>query len=259
VEPPRPDEVSDAPGSASTPSSANVPSARRVAAVAGAGGAPGGAIVDALQARGWAVAAFDLPSATLPASAAHGAALDLGDRAAVQQAVDALAGELGEVECLIAVAGFAAPTPVAEISATAWRAALRAQLLSAANFAWAVLPGMLRRSAGNIVTVGSDVALGAPGGDAMQAAAGGSVIGFAKALAIELAKTGVQVNAISAQLPGGPGDGAGSSASEAAADAPAPLGRPVRVEEIAATAAYLADERHFFLGQILSPNGGRVI
>jgi 2-hydroxycyclohexanecarboxyl-CoA dehydrogenase len=218
-----------------------------VAAVAGAGGEVGHAIVEELGDRGWAVAAFDAPAASLPAAAAHRASLDLCDRAAVQRALDALARELGEVECLIAVSAPAAPTPVAEIATSAWRAELRAQLLSAANFAWAVLPAMLRRGGGNIVTVGSDVALGAPGGDAMQAAAAGAVIGFAKALAIELAKTGIQVNAISAQIGGEREDASG------------PLGRPVRPGEIAATAAYLADERHFFLGQILSPSGGRVI
>jgi NAD(P)-dependent dehydrogenase (short-subunit alcohol dehydrogenase family) len=228
VEPPRPEQVSQAP---------------RVAAVLGASGVLGSAIVDALLARDWAVVGFD----TVPASAGHSVVLDPCDRQAVQREVDAAAAELGEIECLIAVSGLEQPTPVAQITTSAWRTALQSQLLSAANFAWAVLPAMLRRGAGNIVTVGSDVALGAPGGDAAQAAAAGAVIGFAKALAIELAKTGVQVNAISAQL------------SEDQGDASTPLGRPVLAGEIAATAAYLADERHFFLGQILSPNGGRVI
>ncbi len=223
--------------------------APRVAAVVGAAGEVGQAVVDALLERGWAIAAFD--SAPLPASAARSVVLDPRDRDAVRHELDAAAAELGEVECLIAVSRPSEPTPVAAITLAAWRDALHEQLLSVANFAWAVLPAMLRRGAGNIVTVGSDVALGAPRGDAMQAAAAGSVIGFAKALAIELAKTGVQVNAVSAQLP--------DESSDAAAGAAAPLGRPVLAGEIAATAAYLADERHFFLGQILSPNGGRVI
>jgi NAD(P)-dependent dehydrogenase (short-subunit alcohol dehydrogenase family) len=245
VEPPRPDEVSDGPVEAgSTPGEAS--NAPRVAAVSGAAGEVGQAVVDALLDRGWAVAAFDAV-----APSARGVALDPRDRDAVLHELDAVAAELGEVDCLIAVAQPSAPRPVAEIAISDWRAALDAQLLSVANFAWAVLPAMLRRRAGNIVTVGSDVARGAPGGDAMQAAAAGSVIGFAKALAIELAKTGVQVNAICAQLP--------DESSDAAAGAAAPLGRPVLAAEIAATAAYLADERHFFLGQILSPNGGRVI
>jgi NAD(P)-dependent dehydrogenase (short-subunit alcohol dehydrogenase family) len=246
VEPPRPDEVSSGP---------------RVAAVVGASSEVGGAIVDALLTRGWAVAAFDSePSRAAEDRAALNVTLDPTDRESVLREVEAAAAELGAVECLVAVSGLREPTSVAEITTAAWRAALDAQLLSVANFAWAVLPAMLTRGAGNIVTVGSDVARGAPGGDAMQAAAAGSVIGFAKALAIELAKTGVQVNAISAQLPPGsreePSDAPGISAS---GDAAAPLGRPVLAAEIAATAAYLADERHFFLGQILSPNGGRVI
>jgi 2-hydroxycyclohexanecarboxyl-CoA dehydrogenase len=258
VEPPRPDEVSSAPSKlegGGTPDDAS--STPRVAAVAGAAGEVGQAVVDALLERGWAVAAFD--AVAPPASAARSAALDPRDRDAVRHELEAVAAELGDVDCLIAVAQPSAPRPVAEIAISDWRAALDAQLLSVANFAWAVLPAMLRRRTGNIVTVGSDVARGAPGADAMQAAAAGSVIGFAKALAIELAKTGVQVNAISAQLPDESSDDPGGSAGDGSAGAAAPLGRPVLAAEIAATAAYLADERHFFLGQILSPNGGRVI
>jgi 2-hydroxycyclohexanecarboxyl-CoA dehydrogenase len=232
VEPPRPDEVSD--GS-------------RVAAVVGASSEVGGAIVGALLGRGWAVAAFDREPNEVAAGATLSLALDPTDRESVLREVQAAAAELGEIECLLAVSALREPTPVAEITTAAWRAGLREQLSSAANFAWAVLPSMLRRGAGNIVTVGSDVALGAPGGDAAQAAAAGAVIGFAKALAIELAKTGVQVNAISAAI-----DGPSETPT-------GPLGRPVLAGEIAATAAYLAGERHFFLGQILSPNGGRVI
>jgi NAD(P)-dependent dehydrogenase (short-subunit alcohol dehydrogenase family) len=257
VEPPRPDEVSSA---SSKLEAGGIPddasSTPRVAAVSGAAGEVGQAVVDALLERGWAVAAFD--AVAPPASAARSVTLDPRDRDAVRHELDAAAAELGDFDCLIAVAQPSAPTPVAEIAISDWRAALDAQLLSVANFAWAVLPAMLRRRAGNIVTVGSDVARGAPAGDAMQAAAAGSVIGFAKALAIELAKTGVQVNAISTQLPLEP-DAASGLSGDAAGSAAAPLGRPVLAAEIAATAAYLADERHFFLGQILSPNGGRVI
>ncbi len=216
---------------------------RRVAAVLGAAGVLGGAIVTALVERGWAVAGFDVA----PSEADRSAVLDVCDRGLVAHEVDAARAELGDIECLIALPGAPDPTPVAEVGLAQWRATLRADLLSVANFAWALLPGMLERGAGNIVTVSSDTALGAPGTGVHGAAAGGAVLGFTRALAIELAKTGVQVNAISAQLPG--------------SDEPqgSPLGRQVRPREIAATAAYLADEKHFFLGQVLAANGGRVI
>lgn len=235
----------------------------RVAAVVGASTEVGGAVVEALLQHGWAVAGFDEARslatrtavaespATPPAVAAPCATLsaivDPCDRAAVARAVDLAVGELGEIECLIAISGGPHPTPVAEVSLASWQETLRRQLLSVANFSWALLPGMVERGAGNIVTVGSDIALGAPGAGVHHAAAGGAVLGFTRALAIELARTGVQVNAISTELPGPEEPAAGS------------LERAVQPREIAATAAYLAEECHFFLGAVLAPNGGRVI
>ncbi len=215
----------------------------RVAAVTGAAGALGTAVVETLLAHGWEVAGFDVTRS----HATRSAVLDLCDRDRVEREVKASARELGEINCLIAVAGAPIPSPVAEITHIAWRTMLRLHLLSTANFAWAVLPAMIERGSGNIITICSDTSLGAPGAGAHQAAAGGTVLGFTKALAIEMSKTGVQVNSIAAQFPAG---------GEAECS---PLGRGVDPREIAATALYLAEERHFFLGQILSPNGGRIL
>jgi 2-hydroxycyclohexanecarboxyl-CoA dehydrogenase len=215
----------------------------RVAAVAGAAGVLGEAVVQALSERGWTVAGFDVTDC----SASYSAVLDLCDRELVAREVDAARAQLGEIECLIALPSAPDPTPVEQVGFELWRETLRSNLAAAANFSWALLPGMIERGAGNIVTVSSDVALGAPGTGVHDAAAGGAVLGFTRALAIELAKTGVQVNAISTQLPG--------------SDEPqgSPLGREVLPREMAATAAYLASEKHFFLGQVLAANGGRVI
>jgi 2-hydroxycyclohexanecarboxyl-CoA dehydrogenase len=231
VAPARPNEVSAA------------SKERRAAAVVGAAGVLGAAVVSAMSEKGWAVAGFDVTAS----EAERSVVLDPCDRELVAREVEAARTELGEFECLIALPGAPDPTPVAAVGFAAWRQALRAELLGVANFAWALLPGMLERGAGNIVTVSSDVALGAPGTGVHGAAAAGAVLGFTRALAIELAKTGVQVNAISTQLTG--------------SDEPSgsPLGREVRPHEIAATVAYLADEKHFFLGQVLAANGGRVI
>lgn len=216
---------------------------RRVAAVVGAAGVLGGAVVTALAERGWAVAGFDIAAS----EADRSAVLDVRDRELVAHEVQAARAELGDIECLIALPGAPDPMPVAELDLATWRETLRTSLLGVANLSWALLPGMLERDAGNIVTVSSDVALGAPGTGVHSAAGAGAVLGFTRALAIELAKTGVQVNAISTQLPG-------SDEPQAS-----PLGREVLPREVAATAVYLASEKHFFLGQVLAANGGRVI
>jgi 2-hydroxycyclohexanecarboxyl-CoA dehydrogenase len=215
VEPPRPHKVSDEP---------------RVAVVAGSAGELGQAVVESLIAAGWSVASY---GAAATAGTRVDPQLDLCDRVAVAGELQRTAAELGPIAGLVVLPGPVEQRELMQITPEGWRQVLRSHLLVAANFAWAVLPGMLELQAGNIVTIGSDAALGAGGAGAHSAAASGAVLGFTKALAIELAKTGVQVNAISAELP------------------------VTRVAAVAATATYLLDEQHFFLGQLLPATAGR--
>jgi NAD(P)-dependent dehydrogenase (short-subunit alcohol dehydrogenase family) len=214
VEPPRAHEVSEP----------------RVAIVAGAHGELGRAVVESLVAVGWSVASYgEAPGAGTRVVRQ----LDLCDREAVANELGETAAELGAIGGLVVLPGPVERRELGQITPESWHHVLRSHLLVAANLAWGVLPGMVARGAGNIVTIGSDAALGAGGAGAHCAAASGAVLGFTKALAIELAKTGVQVNAISAELP------------------------VTRVSAVAATAAYLLHEQHFFLGQLLPATAGR--
>ncbi len=203
--------------------------AQPVAILAGCAGELGEAVVRSLEDAGWRVAGYDLEAAPQ----GRVAQLDLYDRQAVGRELAATAEEWGPIGGLVVMPGPVETTRLGQITAPVWEQTLRSHLLIAANFAWAVVPGMVDRGAGNIVTVGSDAALGAHGAGAHSAAAAGAVIGFTKALAIELAKTGVQVNAISTELP------------------------PKRPLEVAASVRYLLDETHFFLGQLLPATSGR--
>jgi NAD(P)-dependent dehydrogenase (short-subunit alcohol dehydrogenase family) len=205
----------------------------RVAAVVGAASSLGEAVTSALLDVDWAVAACD--DASVNGSSARARTmieLDLLDRGAVAGAVQTIEGEFGALDALILLPPSLPDSSIVGLSTDAWRAALRSQVLVAANFCWATVPSMVARGAGNIVVVASDAALGGGSGGVLTASASGAAIGFAKALAIELAKTGVQVNAVC------------SSSNE-------------RPSDIAATVRYLADETHFFLGQVLTTGGPR--
>jgi 2-hydroxycyclohexanecarboxyl-CoA dehydrogenase len=243
VEPARADEVSEQP---------------RVVVVTRAGGVLGQQLVATLLSAGWRVAAYDAIESPAELPGSRSLKLDLHDRDEVARELSAAERELGPIDGLAVLPAPLSATPIGEIAAEQWHAALRAQLLVAANFAWAVLPAMLARGAGNIVTVGSDTALGAPGIGVHAAAASGAVIGFAKALAIELAKTGVQVNAVVAETAAdADAIGAGLGAAAPAAPESPPAEPGAHIADVAATAAYLLGERHFFLGQLLSANGAR--
>ena len=144
------------------------------------------------------------------------------------------------MDCLVSVPGPVERMEVSEISLGAWRNALTGHLDGLSNVARAVLPGMRARGQGDIVTVVTDAVFGGADLGAHEAAACGAIAGFTKALAIEVAASGVQVNCVVA--------GNGDERTEVD-----PL------EAVPATVRYLAEERTFFAGQVLAPLGRRTV
>ena len=128
------------------------------------------------------------------------------------------------------------------------------------NVIRAALPGMLERSSGRIVTISSEVGLAGLPGYSAYAASKGGVIALTKSLARELAPRGICVNSVA---PGPIEAGLlvkGPAYSEDWLQANVPLGRFGRPSEVAACVALLAGaEGGYFVGQVLSPNGGTVI
>lgn len=228
---------------------------RGVALVTGAASGIGAEISTRLAGSGWKVAGLDLRESKteLPLTA------DVSDRDAVRAAADRAADELGAVSLLVTVAGYYEMFPVSEIGVERWRRMLAVHLGGTYNACAAVLPGMLERGEGRIVTISSELALGGGADDAHYAAAKGAIIGFTKSLAAEVAGSGVRINSVAP----GPTD-----TPLLAPDSPwrapdflqaLPLRRLVSPEEIAETVLLLAEEGDFFCGQVLSPNAGAVI
>jgi 2-hydroxycyclohexanecarboxyl-CoA dehydrogenase len=228
---------------------------RGVALVSGAASGIGATISTRLAGGGWKVAGLDLHESKteLPIKA------DVSDREAVRAAADRVADELGAVSLLVTVAGYYEMFPVSEIGVERWRRMLAVHLGGTYNACAAVLPGMLERGEGRIVTISSELALGGGTDDAHYAAAKGAIIGFTKSLAAEVAGSGVRINSVAP----GPTD-----TPLLAPDSPwrapdflrtLPLRRLVSPEEIAETVLFLAEEGDFFCGQVLSPNAGAVI
>jgi NAD(P)-dependent dehydrogenase (short-subunit alcohol dehydrogenase family) len=119
---------------------------------------------------------------------------------------------------------------------------------------------MIERRRGRIVTIASEIGLAGLPGYAAYAASKGGVIALTKALARELAPKGICVNSVAP----GPIEAGMLLRAEAHSDewlaANVPLGRFGRSAEVAACVALLVnDEGGYFVGQVLSPNGGTVI
>lgn len=226
-----------------------------VALVTGAASGIGAAVAARLADRGWRVVGLDLRASEtdLPLTA------DVTDATAVCEAAERAERELGPVSLLVTVAGYYEMMPVSGIEVDAWLRMLDVHLGGTRNACAAVLPGMVERREGRVITISSELALAGGEDGAHYAAAKGAIIGFTKSLAAEVADKGVLVNSVAPGPTDTPLLPPDSPWREAAYLETLPLRRLVSPEEIAETVLFLAEEGDYFCGQVLSPNAGAVI
>lgn len=227
----------------------------RIAVVTGAAGGIGASVAAELADRGWRVAGFDLRPSQWDLSRM----VDVSDPTSVSDAVTEVEQALGPVETVVSSAGHYAMDDVLDITPEQWHTMLRVHLGGLVNLARAVLPGMTARGHGSIVAVTSELAIGGGDRDAHYAAAKGAIIGLVRSLAIEVADTGVRVNAVAPGPTDTPLIGPDSPWRDPAYLATIPLRRLVTPEEVALTVGHLIEEATFMTGEILSPNAGAVI
>ena len=169
--------------------------------------------------------------------------------------------QFGFLDVLVNNAGVALPTQlVTETSLEDWNRVLETNVTSMFLMSNAVLPEMISQKRGAIVNISS--MWGVTGGscEVAYSASKAAVIGYTKALAKELAPSGIRVNCIA------PGFVLTDMTREFPTDAIAaiceetPLLRAGLPEDIAAAALFLASEdASFITGQVLSVDGGRCI
>jgi 3-oxoacyl-[acyl-carrier protein] reductase len=181
----------------------------RAALVCGSASGLGLAIAEALSQEGCRVALngrdperLDRAVRRVAASARHevaGMAADVSHPAAVAGLVAGVAERFGQLDILVCNAGGPPATSFRDAPAESWQSAVDLNLLSTINLCRAAVPGMRERGWGRIVCLTS-VAAKQPLGDLiLSTTARAGVVGFAKALADEIAPDGVTVNTI---LPG---------------------------------------------------------
>src|SRR5207248_1537603 len=124
---------------------------------------------------------------------------DVADRAAVQGLVGRAQEALGPVEILVNNAGIgssADPRPVAEYDDAFWDLSLAVNLTAPYLLCKAVLPGMVARKWGRIINVASINSRIPTLHGAAYVASKHGLLGLTRALAVEVAKDGITVNAI---------------------------------------------------------------
>jgi 3-hydroxybutyrate dehydrogenase len=196
---------------------------------------------------------------------------DVTDEAAVEEGLKTATERFGLVDVLINNAGAADSSPFTRTTPDAWRAMLDVNLTGAFLMSRAVLPGMVERGWGRIVSIASTAGLKGYAYVAAYCAAKHGVIGMTRSLALEVAQKGVTVNAVC------PGytetellsesvenivDKTGVSEDEARAQLleSNPQGRFVSPEEVAEAATWLmSSNAGAITGQAIVVAGGEVM
>jgi 3-oxoacyl-[acyl-carrier protein] reductase len=182
---------------------------------------------------------------------------DVADRAAVAACVQRVEKDLGPVTILVNNAGVIADGLFVRMTPEEWNAVLQTNLGGVFNFCHELAFPMMQRRKGRIVNLSSVAARHHNPGQANYAASKGAIESFTRALAVELAKRGVTVNAIA---PGFIETDMSAAVRNKAGDRIAkyiPMRRLGTPEDIARVAVFLAGpDSAYITGQVLTVDGG---
>jgi 2-hydroxycyclohexanecarboxyl-CoA dehydrogenase len=222
----------------------------KTAIVTGGAAGIGRAIVERFEQEGTKVVVFDLKGDP---------PVDITDYEAVKQAV----AEAGPVDILVNNAGWDMFQPFLKTDPAFWQKIISINLVGPMNLLHCVLPGMVERGGGKVVSIASDAGRVGSSGEAPYSACKGGIIAMTKTLARELASKGVRLNTVC------PGltetnmlaefmKGAGNPDKLAEAYRRAiPIGRLGKPEDIAGAVLFLSsDDAEFITGQTISVSGG---
>jgi NAD(P)-dependent dehydrogenase (short-subunit alcohol dehydrogenase family) len=205
---------------------------------------------------------------------------DLGDRVVAlgradcdvtdEAAVSDLFASLGEVDVLVNNAGVSSSAPLAKTSVLDWQSQLAVNATGAFLCTRAVLPGMLARDHGRIVTVASTAGKVGQRYTSGYSASKHAAVGLTRAVAAEVIGTGVTANAVcptfvrtdmTAETVARIASTTGRSTedSERVIARMSPLGRLLEPDEVAFTVVFLAArEAAAINGQAIVLDGGGI-
>lgn len=262
----------------SNPNRENAPLGGRHALVTGAGSGIGAAVAVELAQLGATLTLAGRRTQPLEATRerlmgyGHGViAVDVTDFDAVGKAFAQAADERGPIAILVNNAGAAKSAPVMKTGPELWQEMLAVNLSGTYHCTHAVLPGMKAAGWGRIVNIASTAGLVGYAYVAAYCAAKHGVVGFTRALALEVAKDGITVNAVCPGYTDTPliddavdhiaaKTGRSGSSAKAELARTNPQGRLVLPDEVAHTVGWLCLPTSAAIhGQSIAVAGGEVM
>lgn len=222
----------------------------------------GAACVRAFAAAGWQVAfTYRVSRETAGALADETGALalcaDLHEEAAIRRAAAEARGHFGAPDAVVCNAGVAEQKLFQDITDADWQRMLDVNLLGAVRTIRALLPDLLHRKSGSIVTVSSMWGQTGASCESHYAASKAALIGLTKSLAQELGPSGIRVNCVAPGVIDTEMNAMHSGETMQALAMETPLGRIGTAAEVADSVLYLCSERASFItGQVLGVTGG---
>jgi len=188
---------------------------------------------------------------------AHLASLDVTDRESIDRLVAETLERSGRIDILVNNAGITRDQLMLRMKREDWDAVLGTNLTALFSCAQAVLRPMVKQRGGRIVSISSVVGQAGNAGQANYAASKAGIIGFSKALALEVASRGITVNVVAPGLIDTDMTRAISQSAHETWASKIPLGRLGSPEDVAAAVCFLAsDAASYITGQVLAVNGG---
>ena len=219
----------------------------------------GRAIVEEFAAAGYQVAftyAGNQAAADALAGIAKAYQADAKDFARAEQVVADVEAAIGPIDVLVNNAGIKRDGALYNMDPAAWEDVIDTNLNGTFHYCRALMKSLIRRG-GNVVNVTSVSGIMGMAGQTNYSASKAGVIGFTKALAREVARFGVRVNAVA---PGFIDTDMTASIDENARKklyAQIPLGKPGTPKQVARAVLYLASEDAAYItGQVLTMDGG---
>ena len=222
----------------------------KTAIVTGGAAGIGAATVQRFREEGARVVVFDIAAEEK---------VDITDYDAVKKAVE----DAGPVDILVNNAGWDTFRPFLKTDPAFWQKIISLNLVGAMNMLHCVLPNMVERGRGKVVSVASDAGRVGSSGEAPYSACKGGLIALTKTLAREHARHNIQLNVVCPGLTETgmleqfmQGAGNPEKLREAYRRA-VPMGRLGKPEDLPGAIAFFASaDADFITGQVLSVSGG---